>query len=105
MADDWQKGNLALCVKLGPWRGEKDGEIKTVHQDVQAGGIYLVRHVGLSELGRVTLWLDGVGDTLAFRHGFHARRFRKITPPPADEFDRETIELMNRAPAKEPTNA
>jgi len=81
--DDWQVGDLALCIKLGPWRdviGPKCGEVRAV------------RGVGRDPIG-VGLWLEGYPGKLR-SDGFSASRFRKITPPKADEFDREVIDLM-----------
>lgn len=39
----------------------------------------------------------GVGDGQSERDWFYAARFRKITPPEADAFDREVIEAMRPA--------
>lgn len=95
MTGDWQIGDLALCIKVGAWVHAGTGELAR-RQDgkamPQAGGVYVVRAVGIWQV-HPTLWLeDFPGDRP--EDGFGAVRFRKITPPPADEFDREVIELM-----------
>jgi hypothetical protein len=94
--DDWQAGDLALCLKVGPWaRAGLSGP--------QAGCFYTVRKVDFGPLvilGQgVRLWLEGwpgeTGDA-----SFSARRFRKIRPHVPDAEDRETIALLTGKPAK-----
>ncbi|WP_062180667.1 hypothetical protein [Sphingopyxis sp. C-1] len=88
---DWQVGDLALCVV---------GGFVTV-----PGRVYTVSKLAVGKNGLV---LQLAEFEHLERHRLRkslAARFRKVTPPPADEFDRETIALMNRAPAKEPSNA
>jgi hypothetical protein len=91
--DDWQAGDLALCLKVGPWaRAGLSGP--------QAGCFYTVRKVDFGPLvilGQgVRLWLEGwPGDA-----SFSARRFRKIRPHVPDAEDRETIALLTGKPAK-----
>lgn len=81
---DWQIGDLALCVEDGPsvW-GQAVPAVR--------GRIYTV----------MAIVVDGQGLTfLEIPHpnaeGYRKERFVKVTPPAADEFDRETIALMNR---------
>ena len=89
--DNWQAGDLALCVKIGRWR-HVSGNFAS-GRGMRAGVIASVRKVGVSVGGFATLWLEGwPGES--FGDGFNASRFRKITPPKADEFDREVIDLM-----------
>lgn len=94
---DWQAGDLALCVRGGPIVAKPRASKFPI-----AGQIYVVRsvHNGMNwqvsgvDLGIV---LEGAPPNSAARHGawWHGR-FVKVTPPAADEFDRETIALMNR---------
>lgn len=83
MAEDWNKGDLALCVDDTPNRvwGKSD---------LRLGRVYVVTH---------TTWVDGLQglflDTARSQatHGFRSSRFIKVTPQEEDEFDRETIEM------------
>ena len=94
-ADNWQKGDLALCVNTRPssrWqnrRGPKSGQVATVESVT---------------FGKTRMGLVLVEFPTSNRYGWSASRFRKITPPKADEYDRETIDLMRskRVPAGEP---
>lgn len=87
---DWQKGDLALCVHTWEERclitltAPDSGSINCV-QSVRSypDGVYL-------ELSK---WPG---------HEWRASYFRKISPPKADEFDREVIEQMNGTPVGEP---
>lgn len=95
---DWQVGDAALCIKDGvcPVRGA----LLPIHK----GTVYtvtIVRRVK-DDFGedRLALGLAGFGNKV----GWNAICFRKITPPAADEFDRETIALMNLAPNRETVN-
>lgn len=72
---DWQIGDLALCVVGGP--------------SIAAGEVHTVATVfdtGLSLTGKIST---------SWRGSYKKSRFIKVTPPAADEFDRETIALMN----------
>lgn len=99
MADDWKVGDLALCVKVGDWLRAGTNVKSTGLPDYpKAGGVYRVRSVGYGQHW-LALWLEELpgeqpGDAFA------AIRFVKITPPAADEFDREVIEQMR--PVSEP---
>lgn len=93
MADDWQPGDLALC--LGHPRPR---------DTVRAGAIYIVIEVfdGTYENGEegVALALAEVSTPFPYT-GFNAAYFRKIKPHTPDAEDRETIRLLNGAPVKE----
>jgi len=93
MADDWQPGDLALCVDDGPREFDDNPAIKR-------GCVYRVYQVGTDPFGLFGLCLDEV-ESNGYAGGYLADRFRKITPPEADEFDREVIKLMK--PAKVPS--
>lgn len=96
MADDWQVGDLALCIAQS-WH--KFG-FYCPNDPVRAGGIYTVRAIGKWR-GITIIWIEGVGGDHV-GDAYEANAFRKVTPPEADEFDRETIDLMNGAPVGEP---
>ena len=78
---DWQKGDLALCV-VGKYSGRIYLVVGVLKQGIQTGLL-----IEGSQSGHPTgAWC--------------ASSFRKVTPPKADEFDREVIELMNGQPAE-----
>lgn len=98
MADDWQVGDLALCVD------DSRRPVTSRDTGLRCGRVYTVTDVMVVPVvpPRTGLALGGV-DMSAFRFGLAgAMRFVKVTPPEADEFDRETIDLMNGAPVGEP---
>ena len=74
---DWRVGDLALCIRSGP--SIKSGEIKTVAA---------VWDTGLSLVGKFST---------SRRGSYRLNRFIKVTPPEADEFDRETLTLEQHA--------
>lgn len=99
MGDDWKPGDLALCIADG--RRTSKGRVYTVHavahdSDKCGCGHYLPYGYAPA------LWFVGVGtvdpDT-GCEPWARAIRFRKVTPDEADEFDRETIALLNSTPA------
>lgn len=87
---DWQKGDLALCVKEGSWSDYKIAlHVGQVHEVINVLGrdqIELVGPEGQSCFLEFAAW----SPTYTFGESY----FRKITPPKADEFDREVIDLM-----------
>ena len=90
---EWQSGDLALCIRTG--RYLHAGQVLTVEAVTPADDLWSDGRFG------VGLILAGVRHpanmpTGEFWHG----HFRKVTPPKADEFDREVIELMNSKPEK-----
>lgn len=91
MSADWEVGDLALCVR----GGDTVYGIWTADMQVAPapGSIHLIDRVRDFD-GCLGL---GSQDWVGF---FEASRFVKVTPPAADEFDRETIELMNRKPVE-----
>jgi len=89
---DWQKGDLALCVDDSPSAWGHRAAIKK-------GGIYTVSEIVIWR-GKSGLELEGVEISKLYYAGFAPKRFRKVTPPKADEFDREVIDLMNRKPVE-----
>lgn len=90
---DWQVGDLALCVD------DNRRPVTSRDTGLRRGKVYAVTDVQVVPIipPRTGLALDGV-DMSAFRFRLAgAMRFVKITPPDADEFDREVIEQMNGA--------
>jgi hypothetical protein len=89
MADDWQAGDLALCV--------------APEMDAKSGGVYTVADVFFDPGG----WDTEPGVGLEFREigapgfdGYDAWRFRKIKPLTNEERDEFTADL--RPPVREP---
>jgi hypothetical protein len=90
MADDWQAGDLALCVALD-----------AAPTALTVGRIYTVADLNLD-------WLDSEGLGLFLVEvsagdgwdGFKADRFRKIRPLTDEERDEFTTDL--RTPVREP---
>lgn len=99
---DWQAGDLALCVNDG--RIRQAGRLNLPRPELRVGRVYTVTGVGLDGLvtaNMACLFLAEVR-SVAPNGGFAQTRFRKVTPPAADEFDRETIALMNGNRVGEP---
>lgn len=94
MSEDWQVGDIALCVSPCPFG----------HDATRRGRFYTVAHVGMARNLQTGLVLQA----LHLREAPHALggsapfRFVKVSPEEADEFDRETIALMNGTPTKQP---
>ena len=88
MSNDWEPGDLALCVNTSPIEcieGTHMGGNCPPHMSVTT-----VSDIGPSECGVCqVLVIDGGRYCVA-------ARFIKVTPPEADEFDREVIDLMNQ---------
>lgn len=94
---DWKIGDLALCKKIGPWH-QRSG--KRLSSDgiaaPRAGGIYRVEsfRVHPGYLGLILREFPALVGRRQVKRSWQATAFRKVTPPPADEFDREIIDLM-----------
>ena len=97
MSDDWQPGDLALCVRGGRGRrsaGKVGGVWKreSGEDSLRSGMIYVVEMVRFTDGGAPYLKVRGVeGPWLG-------SRFRKIRPHTPDQEDVATIALMRRAP-------
>lgn len=101
MGDDWQPGDLALCVRKrlrGVWPAKRG------HRLPRVGGVYQVEAVLLNK--------SVPGLVLVGHHSDHpdgpawsSIRFVKVSPGEPDEEDRETIRLLNSAPANVPARA
>lgn len=93
MSDDWKPGDLALCVSAVRYPQMK-GRVFTVRE------VIMGRWRGRPSLGlRFVEQCDPPSGTRAWDHRF----FVKVTPPEADEFDREVIEHMLGKPVREPS--
>lgn len=74
---NWQVGDLALCIKLGPWTNGDGEQLPAV--TIRCGGLYTVRRV-VTCFDATALWLnEWPGD--ADSDGYLADRFIKVTPP------------------------
>ena len=92
---DWQVGDLALCVNVSP-TVQVDALTGKLFRGVagkrfRKGAFYTVERIGYKR-GHLAL---GVAEDPEKRYA-GAFRFVKVTPPEADEFDRETIEMEKR---------
>lgn len=91
----WAPGDIALCVK-GGFIG---GDPTLIHP--VSGRLYTVERAGMAFFVNGThlaLWLqdgpaNGNGEPVWVAH-----RFVKVTPPEADAFDQEIIDLMTGKP-------
>lgn len=88
----WAPGDLALCVN-----DRKHGDERL--KKIRAGCVYVVDGIGEAAEHElfglsVPLYLKGVDDWF----GHASERFIKITPPEADAFDHEIIDLMTGKP-------
>jgi len=90
MGDDWQPGDLALCVFSTS--GGHTGKIFTVRET------YVGHYRGGTVLG---LRFDDFPDP-DDGGAWLASAFRKIHPHAPDAEDAETIRLLNSAPVREP---
>lgn len=72
----WQVGDLALCIKVGLWRGTKTGVIIS---GPAAGAIYKVVAFDIYPEGLILEFDEFVGVRIP-RRRFLASRFRKIKP-------------------------
>lgn len=100
MSDNWQAGDMALCVREGAWVSRGINLRKgQVHKVV---GIY-----SPDELSEVVGERRDNACFLMFAPWqpdfcFGSSAFRKITPEEPDEFDREVIEALSRQPEQVP---
>ena len=101
MSDDWQPGDLALCVA--------GGRLPDNTRDIpfpKGGAVFTVasvtrrRFVTGEEL--LALCIPDGPPNITNDHYWPALRFRKIRPHTPDSEDRETIALLTCAPVREP---
>lgn len=90
----WEVGDLALCVVDGVAINEHGTAVDATGL-LKKGRVYLV--IGIARYD--SLFVEGA--TAIYQRngvGFNRKRFIKVTPPEADEFDRETIDLYRGTP-------
>ena len=88
---DWKIGDLALCVDDGPVKiFGKFLEVDPIYvSNLKIGSFYTITDIAPSRDGKFI----AIGDW-GKRAGGISTRFIKVTPPEADEFDREVIDLL-----------
>lgn len=117
--DDWKVGDLALCVYGHDWTPSK--AVQRLPDEAPAivsalfpsvGSVWRVNVVKLMDASKMqgasdpgVLMVDGfvvyIGlDGQPSPYLYDSRHFRKVTPPEADEFDCEVIDLMTKQPAE-----
>lgn len=93
MADDWQIGDLAVCLKKGAWFNVTLGT-PSLDRDPAYGEICRVEHVCRDPHERLML------------SGFYGRylssRFRKIRPDAHEDCEPEFVTLLKRIRVGEP---
>lgn len=95
MSADWEVGDLALCV-LTSKRPNTQGHGQ---RKVRKGGIYTVERAFVWKGLYWCIVLQGAHSS-HWTKSYDARAFVKVTPPKADAFDLETINLMNPKPVE-----
>lgn len=93
---DWQPGDIALCVIGGKMPYSLPCGLK---EFPKAGAFYRVVRAGEERLDSSTkkaLWFEDAPLNFSGDRVWAAFRFVKVTPPEADEFDKEVIELYNK---------
>ena len=94
---DWQPGDLALCIKMGPWRRRHSDGRFSHGCGPPAGSVLTVRQVLLGVYDEIVLrFADYADNPVSGWRGWHASRFRKITPGT----DIEGIEEPRRIPVE-----
>jgi hypothetical protein len=91
MNENWQVGDLALCIYDDEWACVETGLDET--QVPRAGKTYLVTEIDADLPGFLCLVLAGWPGK-----AWWAECFSKAAPPAADEFDREVIAEYLRQP-------
>ena len=93
---DWQAGDIALCVIGGKMPYSKGISVK---EFPKGGALYKVVKAGEISMDfslKKALWFEDAPPNLGEERVWAAFRFVKVTPPEADEFDKEVIELYNK---------
>lgn len=104
MSENWQAGDLAMCTYQGAWYAISPWGIRREAEGPRTGQILTVRSVSRSYSGNLCLLFSDFPDPIlpGIVHGYRAIYFRKVTPPEADEFDREIIAAMTDQPEQVP---
>jgi hypothetical protein len=90
---NWQVGDLALCIYGGPWGSVITGRRRDADCP-QKGSVNTVRELSVCPKGNLCLHFVDYPRDIAF----DATAFRKIEPHAPDEEDAETIRLLNSKP-------
>lgn len=103
MSNDWEPGDIALCVRGGP--------VEPINPNYKGpypelGKPYTVEALENYEFYGVNNKIPGLRLKDGPPNGNNDRtwresRFIKVTPKEADDFDKETIDLYNKTPVKE----
>ena len=97
MSDDWQVGDLALCVDDGPDKCDgRECDPAYLH-GLRIGRVFTVTHVVFCKKTGA-LGICNVNEVI----GGHALRFRKIRPLSEEEKREAMRELEGEKPAKVP---
>lgn len=95
MSDEWEVGDLALCLLTGPWFNWAYGDGTDTMRGPQAGEVNRVCGSFIDEYGDLQLELaEYPGDD------FLASVFRKIRPDEHEDCEPEFVELLNRIKRK-----
>lgn len=91
----WEPGDLALCVNASPPMLFGEQLENNSSARLMRGSVYVVDAINEAndESGDIGLYLD-----VDPSWGWISTRFRKVTPPKADEFDHEIISAMTGEP-------
>lgn len=92
---DWKPGDIALCVK----GGKICNAPRRAPDYPVSGNFYTVERVGSDffyEGVEQALWLKDGPENVDGQRAWVSYRFVKVTPPEADEFDKEVIDLYNK---------
>lgn len=90
---NWQVGDLALCIWHGPWGSVITGQRRDPDCP-KKGSVNTVSALSLAPTGTLSLQFVDYPNDIAF----DASAFRKIAPHAPDGEDAETIRLLNGQP-------
>lgn len=97
MGEDWQRGDLALCVKNGVWKQCWEGDVIVNSNGPSSGAILQVRDVGHGHFGTCLWFVEYPGDRTS--DAYTSIHFRRIPAHTPDAEDAETIRLLTGTPA------
>lgn len=90
MSDQWNVGDLALCVKTDEWRGDASGLL--LQGGPAYGAVNTVSKVSITRCGYIVLQFEGVATPQNLNGRpipWCATRFRKIKPDTAEPCEAE----------------
>lgn len=99
MMADWQVGDLALCVRGGHIKGSLQIDSPKAGQVVEVE-ILDFMPTTLFPSGTLVIGSKLLPPNIDGSHRWGASRFIKVTPPAADEDDREVIALLTGKPVE-----